>query len=58
MKYEIENFITKLNKTKCCESIEFRLHFQKKWLSFQKEECDSIKKELVYLMNNYKSKYF
>lgn len=34
MKFEIEDFIAKLNSIKCNESIEFRLRFQKTWLKY------------------------
>lgn len=53
MKFEIENFITKLNTIKCSESIEFRLRFQKAWLKYLINKDKNTEKELLRLIFEY-----
>lgn len=53
MKFEIEDFIAKLNTIQCSESIEFRLRFQKKYLGYLVEQDINIEKELLRLIFEY-----
>lgn len=53
MKFEIENFITKLNSIKCSESIEFRSRFQKTWLKYLVDKNQKTEKELLRMMFEY-----
>ncbi len=53
MKFEIEDFITKLNSIKCDESIEFRLRFQKTWLKYLTNKDKNTEKELLRLIFEY-----
>lgn len=50
MKFEIEDFIAKLNTLQCSESIEFRSRFQKKWLKYLTDKDEKIEKELLRLV--------
>lgn len=54
MKFEIENFLDKLSTVKCCESIEFRLRFQKAWLKYLTDKDKNTEKELLRLICEYK----
>ncbi len=53
MKFESEDFITKLNSIKCDESIEFRLRFQKTWLKYLTNKDKNTEKELLRLIFEY-----
>lgn len=53
MKFEIEDFITKLNVIKCSDSIEFRLRFQKTWLKYLINKDKNIERELLRLIFEY-----
>lgn len=55
MKFEIEDFIAKLNSFKCNESIEFRLRFQKTWLNYLTNKDKSTEKELLRLIFEYQN---
>lgn len=53
MKFEIEDFIAKLNTIQCNESIEFRLRFQKTWLKYLTNKDKNTEKELLRLIFEY-----
>jgi len=53
MKFEIEDFIDKLNTIKCSESIEFRFRFQKTWLKYLTDKDKNTEKELLRLIFEY-----
>ncbi|RRA90382.1 hypothetical protein [Paenimyroides viscosum] len=53
MKFEIEDFITKLNTIQCSDSIEFRSRFQKRWLSYLADQDKNTEKELLRLIFEY-----
>lgn len=53
MKFEIKDFITKLNTIQCSESIEFRSMFQKKYLRYLIQQDKNIEKELLRLIFEY-----
>lgn len=53
MRFQIEDFITKLNSIKCDESIEFRLRFQKTWLKYLTNKDKNTEKELLRLIFEY-----
>lgn len=53
MKFEIEDFIAKLNTIQCSESIEFRSRFQKTWLKYLTDKDEKTEKELLRLIFEY-----
>lgn len=53
MKFEIEDFIAKLNTIQCSESIEFRFRFQKTWLKYLMIKDKNTEKELLRLIFEY-----
>jgi len=53
MKFEIEDFITKLNTIQCSDSIEFRFRFQKTWLKYLTAKDRNTEKELLRLIFEY-----
>lgn len=53
MKFEIEDFMAKLNTIQCIESIEFRSRLQKKWLRYLLERDKNTEKELLRLIFEY-----
>lgn len=53
MKFEIEDFVTKLNSIKCSESIEFRSRFQKKYLRYLGDHDKNTERELLRLIFEY-----
>lgn len=53
MKFEIEDFIAKLNNTQCSDSIEFRFRFQKTWLKYLTHKDNNSEKELLRLIFEY-----
>lgn len=53
MKFEIEDFIAKLDTIKCSKSIEFRLRFRKTWLKYLTHKDKNTEKELLRLIFEY-----
>lgn len=53
MKFEIEDFISKLNTIHCSDSIEFRFRFQKTWLKYLTNKDKNTEKELLRLIFEY-----
>ena len=53
MKFEIEDFITKLNTIQCSDSIGFRLRFHKTWLKYLAHKDKNTEKELLRLIFEY-----
>lgn len=53
MKFEIEDFITKLNTIKCSDSIEFRLRCQKKYLRYLADYDKDNEEELLRFIFEY-----
>ena len=50
MKFEIEDFIAKINTIQCCDTIEFRLRFHKTWLKYLAHKDKNTEKELLRLI--------
>lgn len=53
MKFEIEDFIAKLNTIQCSDSIEFRRRFNKTWLKYLTDKQTGVEKELLRLIFEY-----
>lgn len=53
MKFEIEDFIAKLNKIQSVESIEFRQRFNKLWLKYLTDYNKNTEKELLRMIFEY-----
>ena len=53
MKFQIEDFIAKLNTIQCSDSIEFRLRFHKTWLNYLAHSDENTEKELLRLIFKY-----
>lgn len=53
MKFQIEDFIAKLNTIQCSDSIEFRTRFQKKWLKYLTYKDTTTESELMCLITEY-----
>lgn len=53
MKFEIEDFIAKLNTTQCSDSIEFRQRFNKVWLKYLTNKDKNTENELLRLIFEY-----
>lgn len=53
MKFQIKDFITKLNTVQCSDSIEFRQRFNKRWLKYLTDKDKNTEKELLRLIFEY-----
>lgn len=53
MKFEIEDFIAKLNTTQCSDSVEFRQRFNKVWLKYLTNKDKNTENELLRLIFEY-----
>lgn len=53
MKFQIEDFITKLNTIQCSDSIEFRLRYYKTWLNYLAHKDKNTEKQLLRMIFEY-----
>lgn len=53
MKFEIEDFIAKLNTTQFSDSVEFRQRFNKVWLKYLTNKDKNTENELLRLIFEY-----
>lgn len=53
MKFQIEDFITKLNTIQCSDSIEFRQRFTKLWLKYLTNNSRKTERDLLRMIFEY-----
>lgn len=53
MKFEIEDFIAKLNNISCSDSNQFRSRFYKTWLKYLDNRDKKTEKKLLRLIYEY-----